>query len=450
MVYGDSYGDVANRELAMDQARDSRYFQSLAANRAAEQIEMQARQAEAANRLAAVQAAMNQRRYLEEMAQRREQAAFSNNYNLMNALQRQREFQSELNYRRNMDQESQRRWNEELALKRSQLQDQQGNADYREASDAIMRGLVRPDAIPNLYPKLNPTQQSRLGDYYNTLAQQEAEQIKSGETLAKTVQAMINAERQSAGIAGLGMVPKLGLFGNGQGAIDEYNKNVEAIKANPPLLPPDKYQAFLASLGKRGIPLNNLSINEENQSFGPAPVPRLYNRAGTQPSVPFTGNALETFGVLQQNMNAAPQVEAPVKESTKPADAPAPKAETAKKPETPVAGWYRPMTEAEVMKTKGNPVGRYKSIPDAVADGNQVGDPILLYKPETQKYVYAVLTDKTTLPLIRSERPAEQRKVRSKENYDIELREASMAIMAGAPEDKVRERFFKATGRVLP
>lgn len=36
-IYGDSYGDVGNRALATDQASDARYFQMLAANRAAQE-----------------------------------------------------------------------------------------------------------------------------------------------------------------------------------------------------------------------------------------------------------------------------------------------------------------------------------------------------------------------------------------------------------------------------
>jgi hypothetical protein len=43
-VYGDGYGDVAGRELQMDSARDNRFFQSLAANRAAQAQAMQAAQ----------------------------------------------------------------------------------------------------------------------------------------------------------------------------------------------------------------------------------------------------------------------------------------------------------------------------------------------------------------------------------------------------------------------
>lgn len=50
-VYGDGFGDVANREMGMDAARDSRYFNSLSANRAAQALALQQAQAEAGNAL---------------------------------------------------------------------------------------------------------------------------------------------------------------------------------------------------------------------------------------------------------------------------------------------------------------------------------------------------------------------------------------------------------------
>lgn len=74
MVYGDGYGDIANRELAMDAARDTRYFQSLAANRAAQAMRLQAAQSQAGNQLSweqlLAQAALSSRNRDDDITQR--------------------------------------------------------------------------------------------------------------------------------------------------------------------------------------------------------------------------------------------------------------------------------------------------------------------------------------------------------------------------------------------
>ena len=51
-VYGDSYGGVAQNELAQDASRDSRYYQGLGAQRANRALDFQDQQAEAGNQLA--------------------------------------------------------------------------------------------------------------------------------------------------------------------------------------------------------------------------------------------------------------------------------------------------------------------------------------------------------------------------------------------------------------
>lgn len=184
-AYGDSYGGVAQHELALDAGRDSRYFNSLNQQRALEQMLAQREQAEFANALAVAQLAENSNRYRGEQ-QYRNQATQSS---FLDRLLANKQFYDELasrertaglNFRAGQARESART----------------ADADYSEAAEMIGQGMP-PEQVNRLF-QLQPPQQNRLAALFSMLARQEEEELAPIETSGRAHQSAIQAALDNA------------------------------------------------------------------------------------------------------------------------------------------------------------------------------------------------------------------------------------------------------------
>lgn len=288
-IYGNDYGDVAGRELATDAARDSRYFNSLSANRAAQQLQQQQDQAAASNRLSweqlLAQAAQNASHRDDTLAQR----GFENTLSL-DALKRnlvndqaQRDYQ-----------------NQKLALDTRQVdfQTSPDQVDRRQLADVVpllqsgSLGDISPDeavATLGLRPGGKAARIASLmqGEHLTGMGEQDAE--------SKSAAAMINAalaenerQRREAAItkaqaAVPGAAPWYNPFGRSA-------KNVETDKAyaamdytgnpdtgeGPTLTPPplarDDRMKIIGSVARNANLMSRLNFGDEGEV---TPVLRL-------------------------------------------------------------------------------------------------------------------------------------------------------------------------------
>lgn len=283
-IYGDSYGDVANRQLAYDQARDQRIFQSLAANRAAAALRQQAAQAAADNeyRNAAMSNNVSYRRSLlaredEDRASRTGEREFDKKLHIFDRL-----FQLD-------------KFNKELDLESKALARELGDKDYSEAAGAVEGGMVSSDDLSALFPNLSALQKSRLGKYQDKLSEQtEAENIEA-QTMAKNLNAKLNAMKLAAARAqitgpdfkaqteGVLNFPKW--FG-GKGSHDELREEAAARAAAltqppsgtrvDPLIVGQMMDQLMKGRGRLG---SMVSLDDEGQQFVPARRPNPFRRA---------------------------------------------------------------------------------------------------------------------------------------------------------------------------
>lgn len=275
-VYGDSYGDVANRELAMDSARDSRFFRSLDARNALAQMAQQQAQQEAANR-----------------------------FQMMQFLARQREAQEATRYNRFQDQQMQqarlsdqggqnRRFYDELALKKQIADMQHGNAgadqDYNEAYQAITEGALTPEQLPQAFPTIPPNQRNRLATYFSNLANQEQQEIEFGQDDANLLNEQIARKRLQEGIRKAteeAKASKKGFnFSPSEADIDaNLATAIQALKAGTGLknvpLPENVIPEFLEMLVKNRRLSESVKWNPKEERFEARPIPRRFNRSTT-------------------------------------------------------------------------------------------------------------------------------------------------------------------------
>lgn len=282
-IYGDSYGDVANRQLAYDQARDQRIFQSLAANRAAAALRQQAAQAAADNeyRNAAMSNDVSYRRSLlaredEDRASRTGEREFDKKLHIFDRL-----FQLD-------------KFNKELDLESKALARELGDKDYSEAAGAVEGGMVSSDDLSALFPNLSALQKSRLGKYQDKLSEQtEAENIEA-QTMAKNLNAKLNAMKLAAAkakITGADLTevtdrlnfPRW-IGGTGfEGTLkDEADARAAALTQPPPdtRIDPLKMDELMKQLlSGRGRLGSMVSLDDAGQQFVPARRPNPFRRA---------------------------------------------------------------------------------------------------------------------------------------------------------------------------
>lgn len=275
MVYGDSYGDIANRQLAMDQARDARYFQSLAANRA-----------------------------LAAMAQQQQQASMDNAYRIASVIQSQREAQAARAAQAQhwADSMAMDRWKtmlqnqqyqQGLQLQRDQFTDKTGQKDYTEALGAVQQGLVNPGTIKTVFPNLGEDQASRLNEYYNILGKQEEDAITASKSLANNLNAEVLAKKRIAAGAqldadlakaqtGWNMPRWLGGSGLDSTLAEESAVKKDAVLAGKAPLPPgtrlpnQQIEDYIKSVLKNKGYADRVQFDDETQTWQPVIQPRRF------------------------------------------------------------------------------------------------------------------------------------------------------------------------------
>lgn len=188
-IYGNDYGDVANRELATDSARDSRIFQSLAAQRAVDQMAQQQQQQEIANALHVASLVQNSRQTA--LQNRLAQQRYGNDQSMdwLRLMLSNKQFYDELGSK------------EKLA--RLKTTEGQQERDYSEAQDAVSGGLTPPESVRTLFPHLTDTQFSRLKAYWDSLASQEEQTQKAVEGTTKGVEGAVTTARRAQKVSDL-------------------------------------------------------------------------------------------------------------------------------------------------------------------------------------------------------------------------------------------------------
>lgn len=167
-IFGDSYGDVGNRQLAYDAARDNRYFQMLADQRArdsaAQNFSLQSRSLDQTAQQQAWAAQEAEKTGQENEAYR--WAQLGQNANLYN---KSLENTSDLAKM-------------QLLAQQSRLDKTDQSTAYNEAYQAIKSGSIRtPDQLENFSDKLTSTDKSRLGFYLKEAYDERSRAYGSGE-----------------------------------------------------------------------------------------------------------------------------------------------------------------------------------------------------------------------------------------------------------------------------
>lgn len=192
-VYGDSYGDVANRELAMDSARDQRFFQSLAARRAFDQALAQRQQEDFRNQLGILSMLAQQRQNSESLNFNRATRAEDTQRDFLKSLLQNKQFYDSLAS------------NERVAGLRlggtaARDADREADRDYSEASGLAEQGTPLTE-LSKMF-KLTPEQTARLTARIAQAAKQETADLAPSEAIQSAslpfIQGLITEARRKA------------------------------------------------------------------------------------------------------------------------------------------------------------------------------------------------------------------------------------------------------------
>lgn len=292
-AYGDSYGGVAQNELAMDAARDSRYFNTLSQRLAIQRLIQDQQQNDFRNSLAASQTGEENRRfygYELPMKQEAQQNTF-----LDRLLQRQQAHQDMLS-------------REKIAA--MHYGDVNADQDYAEAHDAVLKGLMTPDKAGAMFPSLTPAQRNRLQSYFNILGQRESADVAPAEAQGTALSDALNEElsgkrlaKGTADLTAAATKAKSGLnwlWGpNSESSIDK--RTQQAIKdltegrgRGAVELDPAVLAQFVDDRLKRPAYNRFVQWDPGREAFVPTPIPRNFSWSspldvsGPRSSVPST------------------------------------------------------------------------------------------------------------------------------------------------------------------
>lgn len=194
-LYGDSYGQIGSQELAQDQARDSRWFRSLDAQRALDALAQQQQQSGVGNALHVASLIQNAREQALQNRLAQQRYSDQQNLSMLHYLLQNQQFYDSL------------KSNEKVAgmrIKELQARDTERNADqdYAEAAQLAEHG-VPTGTLSSLF-KLTPQQNARLAARVAALAAQEEDQVgpveQAQKTNLSTLQGLLNVKKREAAI----------------------------------------------------------------------------------------------------------------------------------------------------------------------------------------------------------------------------------------------------------
>lgn len=173
MLYGSGYDSIASQEINRDQARDQRYFQSIAARRQVEQMMAAQREAALARRQRAMEFASNMG--MQRMSMDRQDRSLNTNRN-------DRLFDSMLENRRFYD---------KLAADTSDDRARRSDVEFRTASEAVMEGAIRGSDVDKLFPTLSDTHRNRLKALSRSVEEFEGEEVTASQSAADSANSQI-------------------------------------------------------------------------------------------------------------------------------------------------------------------------------------------------------------------------------------------------------------------
>lgn len=282
MVYGNDYGDVANRELAMDSQRDNRYFASLRHNLALEELARRQQQEDFSNAYALAQMVENARRYRGEQDYRNQQTRSS----FLDRILQNQQFYDELGSRERIA---------GLNLRRTEGReaDRDAERDYSEALQMVNQG-VPPGDIGRMF-KFNPAQSARLAAHFANLARMEEADLGPLETSARANQSIIqgtvdNARRSKAEQDALKRFTPFTLDSTIKKRVADM-----ALK-DLPMLEPQVFNNFIQQMILKEKLDALLRGNPATQQIEMIPQPRRFSQASPALSTPGSAPASPAVG----------------------------------------------------------------------------------------------------------------------------------------------------------
>lgn len=180
-LYGESYSGIASQELSRDSARDQRYFQSLAARRAVEQMRHQQQQAAFQNQMAVNQLSANLAMQREGRNREAMQSREGRQERLMDDIIQNRQFYDKLKFERE-------KLGSETGVNKARIAEREMN----EATESISDGTLKAGSnFDELFPNLDTTQRKRLQVMAKSVQEFEDEQAAAAEAAAKAANAQI-------------------------------------------------------------------------------------------------------------------------------------------------------------------------------------------------------------------------------------------------------------------
>lgn len=180
-LYGESYGGIASQELARDSARDQRYFQSLAARRAVEQMNFQRQQAEQENAFRVAQLSANLAAQREAAGRDFERYRDTRQDRLLDSFLENKRFYDQLGFNKS-------KLTSDETIGKARIQER----ELDDATRAITEGSIRSENdIDSLFPNLDATQRRRLKVMAKSVDELEDQDIAASEAAAKAANAQL-------------------------------------------------------------------------------------------------------------------------------------------------------------------------------------------------------------------------------------------------------------------
>lgn len=271
-IYGEGYGDIGNRELATDAARDSRFFNTLNANQRAQQI------ADAEDQAAASQQMQWSSLLANIAAQHRQEARAgqAHDFDLFKLQNANRQFQ------------------QQLQLEAQRIAASQGDRKAQEFMALIGQGAITPGQADELYPGLPEGTRDVGKAVYGNFAAENSAEATANDNAAQNANQLLRMERlKKANNEAMAKFPTSKSFLGFGGRTAEEQKalmapivaDVEAGRQPLPFLDPLEFKTFVDALFKNRGLQNRVAVDEERQAFMPAPTQRRFMMPQSAPPV---------------------------------------------------------------------------------------------------------------------------------------------------------------------